>query len=929
MKNIILITIYFFTLNVNAQNFIFENEKENNLISFYENTKIEFLNDKIKLIENGEEFIFEFKDENNKLLKLNYSNPININYYIDTFKIENLQCLTHVKYGDVVITIKEKLVFDNIGNKRVYINSQEINKENKKNDNLKLLENKVELLNNNIEYYELSYSSFIGNGNSLCSDLSKDEENNIYFTGHTITNLGSWIKNAYQVNIMGQQDYFVVKINEYENIIWGTYVGSIGNDGASFIDSKYGMVWVAGNSNSHGFPVTDNALQKKYNKSSDVTIFKLNYEGKFEFGTYLGGNSYDAAVDLKIDDNKNAWVVGRYHSDDYFYFTDNAEYNKHLGYYDGFLTGFDENDSCIYSTKIGGELDDYIEAICITKNYLILGGFSNSQQLKNLRKEGNSSRFLTGINRNTLKTDWSIRLKGSNNESILNLHSVDLNSNEFFASGYTNELFLGFGNVYQIKKNNGTDFLLEKYREDGTLLKSTYLGGNGDEGLISPRVYQGGGISHDNNNNIYVTGFTNSNDFPITDNAYQKKSSHKYDIFVSSFDSDLENILYSTYVGGNSGDVGRNILNYKDYIYVVGWSNSQDFPINEYALHNNAITPHTGLYLKLSPELVFPDSCDNIVFNYDGFYNLSNLNLVRDAVIYDSTLRITKSEAYTSGAVWYNQPVSVTESFNCKFSFEISEGNDMKNYDSSAEGADGIAFVIQGISPDVIGYSAGGIGIENLRNAFAIEIDLYHNKEPFINDQNGNHIAAFSSKGLLKNDHNSDNFISQNNYLDEIKIDKTRYEMEIYYNSENNNLYVYLNEIKRGKRLVLRISDFYLEEKIDLINNKSAYIGITGATGHSVQRQELFSFEFCGGDFISSVERNSDNTLLYPSPASDYIFIDNQYLAREVKVIDVLGNIYFPENNGNMIDVSSLKSGFYILEIKTGENIVYQKFIKE
>ncbi len=927
MKNILLILIYFFTLNVNAQNFIFEDEKENKLISFLENTKIEFFDDKIKLLENDKEYVFEFFNNNGEKLNLNYSNPIKINYYIDTFRIEDLTTYLNVKYGDVVVSLKDKLVFDNIGKNKIFINSEEIKDKNK--NKLSLLKNKIELLYSEVEYYEISYSSFIASGNSLCSDSSIDEENNIYFTGHTRTNIGSWLKNSFEAAIKGAQDYFVIKINEYENVIWGTYVGSNGSEGSPFIDSKFGMVWVAGNSNANGFPTTENALQKQYNKSADVTIFKLNYNGKFEYGTYLGGNSYDAAVDIKIDDNKNTWVVGRYHSNDFFYFTDNAEFNKHLGKYDGFLIGFNENDSCIYSTKIGGESDDYVEAICITKNYFILGGYSNSQQLKNLRKEGNSTRYLTGINRETLKTDWSVILKGSENESILNLHSVDFNSDEFYASGYTNMSDLGFGNVYQFDKNKGTDFILKKFKEDGTLLKSTYLGGNDDEGLISPRVFQGGGISNDQYGNIYVTGFTKSFDFPTTDNAFEGNRIAYNDIFVSAFDEKLENLLYSTYIGGNLGDIGRNILNYKDYIYVVGWSNSENFPITEYAFHKNAVTPYTGLFLKLSPQLVFPDTCINTVFKYDGFYDRVGLNLVRDAIIYDSTLRLTKPASYTSGAIWYNTPVDITKSFICKFTFEFSEGDDMQNSDGSAPGADGIAFVIQGQSPNIIGYSAAGIGIENLRNAFAIELDLFKNDIEGYNDPNGNHIAAFGSKGLLKNDHNSEDFISQNIYLDEIKIDKTRYEMEVYYNSDNQNIYVFLNEEYRGKRLVLRISDFYFEDYIDLIGNTSAFVGITAATGQSFQRQELFSFEFCGGDFISSVERESFDNLLYPNPARDFLIINGSYFNYDVKILDLLGNYHNADIQGNMINIANLKSGFYLLEIKTNDKIVYQKFIKE
>ncbi len=929
MKNIILITIYFFTLNVNAQNFIFENEKENNLISFYENTKIEFLNDKIKYSIDNKEYIFEFKDEFNNSSYLKNPKSININYYIDTFKIEDLQCLTYVEYGDVKVYLKEKLYFENNGKSKIYLNSKEYqNPNNSKNEPI-LLNNQDKIQNNEELNFEIAYSSFVGNGNSISGSSSKDEDDNFYFTGFSSTNLDAWIQYAYQSNISGSQDFFVVKIDKNENIIWGTYVGSPGKDGSCYIDTKQGMVWVAGESHSNGFPCTNKAIQTTHSGEGDITIFRLDYEGKFEFGTYHGGSRYDTAIDVKIDDDGIAWITGRFYSADNFYSTNNAEFPNHLGDDDGFLMGFNNDNDLIYSSRIGGSNNELVETMCITKNYLILGGYSNSTNLRNLISMGNSTSFLTAINRKTLTTDWSLRFQGSGIDAVQSLHSVSNDSDEFYVAGYTENTQLGFGDAYQSEKNGGIDYYLRKFKEDGTLLKSTYLGGSSNEGNTNVTSFQGGGISHDSEGNIYVSGQTNSEDFPVTENALQKNKNLLFDTFVSVFDSELEKLLYSTFIGGSNDETGRDILFYNNDLYVNGWTRSSNFRLTENAVQKSSKGPYTGYILKISQIISLPDTCSNHKIEYTNFHSKQGLNLVANAVTYDSTLRLTKPDVYQKGAVWLSNPVSVVEGFHSKFTFEFSEGKDNGNYDGSTEGADGIAFVIQGDTPDVIGYAGGGIGIENLRNAFAIELDMFMNDEFGFNDPNGNHIAAFSSKGLLKNDHNSDNFISQNNYLDEIKIDKTRYEMNIIYDEENKYLYVYLNEVNARQELVLEVSDFDIRNYLDLFSNEGAYIGITGATGHSVQRQELFSFEFCGGDFISSVERNSDNTLLYPSPASDYIFIYNQYLAREVKVIDVLGNIYFPENNGNMIDVSSLKSGFYILEIKTGENIVYQKFIKE
>ncbi len=113
-----------------------------------------------------------------------------------------------------------------------------------------------------------------------------------------------------------------------------------------------------------------------------------------------------------------------------------------------------------------------------------------------------------------------------------------------------------------------------------TLAYLTYLGGKGQE---SAR-----GIAADAEGNAYVTGFTDSPNFPTTTNAVFTKLSgrnntalgtYRVDAFVTKLGPAGTNLVYSTYLGGGERDAGNAIAIHDGNAFVTGFTESTNFPV--------------------------------------------------------------------------------------------------------------------------------------------------------------------------------------------------------------------------------------------------------------------------------------------------------------------------------------------------------------
>jgi uncharacterized protein (TIGR03437 family) len=130
------------------------------------------------------------------------------------------------------------------------------------------------------------------------------------------------------------------------------------------------------------------------------------------------------------------------------------------------------------------------------------------------------------------------------------------------------------GSIYAIANNFSTDAFALKLDPSGTqIVYSTYLGGSGND--------WGNGIAVDSAGRAYVTGFTDSFDFPVA-NALQPHAAGMRDGFVSVLDADGSQLAWSTYFGGSNDDWPNAIaLDPAGNVHLTGWTSSIDFPLRQ------------------------------------------------------------------------------------------------------------------------------------------------------------------------------------------------------------------------------------------------------------------------------------------------------------------------------------------------------------
>lgn len=256
------------------------------------------------------------------------------------------------------------------------------------------------------------------------------------------------------------------------------------------------------------------------------------------YASYLGGSLNEHGCGVSVDDDCALYIAGDTLSLD-FPVTPGTFDTTHNGDVDSFVAKIvGIGNAMLWATYIGGTLGDFGHGVIVTAA---------------------GETYITG---GTSSTDYPVT-----------------------------------AGAYDTSHNGKNDVFVTRLNATGTaLIYSTFIGGTGGEGSLG-----GQGIAVDASGAAYVTGFTDSPDFPTSFGAYDASPNGLSDSFVTKLAPDGSALVYSTYVGGSNLDVANAIdVDGAGNAYVGGFALSQDFPTTPGAFDTTANFNSNGFLYKLN-----------------------------------------------------------------------------------------------------------------------------------------------------------------------------------------------------------------------------------------------------------------------------------------------------------------------------------------
>jgi hypothetical protein len=241
--------------------------------------------------------------------------------------------------------------------------------------------------------------------------------------------------------------------------------------------------------------------------------------------------------------------------------------------------------SLYYSTYLGGSGGDTGNAIALDALFdaYITGSTSSSNFPRGSPTGsspyqgsygGDTDAFVTKLRYDGEAIIYSTYL-GGNNYDIGQGIGVDSSADVYVVGSTSSANFPTTASAFQTTFGGSSDAFVSKLDPSGSkLLFSSFLGGSDiDYGLA---------LALDPSGNVFVTGSTQSTDFP-TVKTVQSGNSGNGDAFVAEIDTNLpqtQQVVYSTYLGGSSADSGQGIVvDAGDNAYVTGFTFSTNFPV--------------------------------------------------------------------------------------------------------------------------------------------------------------------------------------------------------------------------------------------------------------------------------------------------------------------------------------------------------------
>jgi Calx-beta domain/Beta-propeller repeat len=519
----------------------------------------------------------------------------------------------------------------------------------------------------------LAFSTFLGGGgDDQGNAIAVDNLGNTYVTGYTNSQLFPTTAGTVDTAHNGGQDVFVSKLNAAgSSLVYSTFIGGDSDDVGNGIEvDSVGNVFVTGYTfdTTTDYPTTLGAFDTTHNGNYDVFVSRLNAAGSsLVYSTFLGGDSTDVGYGIAVDSAGNAFVTGSTFDTTTDYPTTVGAFDTtHNGNYDVFVSRLNgAGSSLVYSTFLGGDSNDFANGIAVDSagNAFVTGNtldaitdYPTTVGAFDTIHNGNADVFVTKLNAAGSSLVYSTFLGGDSTDVGTGIE-VDSLGNAF-VTGHTRDTITDYPTTvgaFDTTHNGTSDVFVSKLNAAGSsLVYSTFIGGDFDD--------LGFGIAVDSAGNAFVTGYTfdATTDYPTTILAFDTTHNGNADVFVSKLNAAGSSLVYSTFIGGDSNDLGYGIaVDSAGNAFVTGntFDGATDYPttneafqsfhegngdafvtkLGDYSITGKVIDP-TGLPLANVMIAMSGPSSSNMITGPDGQFRFLNTSQ-----FYNHTITATRS----------------------------------------------------------------------------------------------------------------------------------------------------------------------------------------------------------------------------------------------------------------------------------------------
>ena len=355
------------------------------------------------------------------------------------------------------------------------------------------------------------YSGLLGgSNNTFAQAIALDSTGNAYVAGYTYAadfpTTNSSVSAGHVV-----PDAMVTKIDPTgTSRVYSTVIGGSGSDAfyGIAVDST-GAAWMTGYTTSADFPLRSQSYGYTPGAANYAVVVKLDPSGVLSYSTYLGYNATGRAI--AVDGSGNAYAAGVVTGT--VPATPGAYLTSPAGGFDGFVTKFNSTGSVVYCTYLGGSGSDQAFGVAVDGSFnAYVTGDTTSASWANApggaqpTVGGSTDAFIAKLNPMGTALSYLTFLGGSQAEKGEAI-AVDA-SGYAYVGGSTNSTdFPVTPGAYQNVLRGAQNGFVAKVNNGGlSFVYVTYLGG-----VRSDDVHA---LAIDTNGNAYVTGQTNSAQFP-------------------------------------------------------------------------------------------------------------------------------------------------------------------------------------------------------------------------------------------------------------------------------------------------------------------------------------------------------------------------------------------------------------------------------